>query len=182
MKKNILSILILSLCFLNIILSALIVFTMVPTIIKTNKLIGKVASNIDFEIEGQKKEEDIKDISIEDIETYHVVDDIMVNLTIPSNTAEESNNSNTVKNNMALINVSLSVNKTSASYKSIGANLINYESIIKEAIINEISKLTLVNFKDSRDNVKAPIVEEINKQLQAEDLIISISFGKYIAQ
>lgn len=182
MKKNILSILILSLCFLNIILSALIVFTMVPTIMKTNKLIGKVASNIDFEIEAQKEKEDIKSISIEDIETYQVVGDIMVNLTPPTNAVEGNTNANNVPNNMARISVTLSVNKTSEFYKTIGANLVNYESIVKEAVINEVSKLTIINFKDSRDSIKAPIIEEINKQLQAEDLIISISFGQYIAQ
>lgn len=172
MKKNLMSIIILSLCFLNIILSALIVFTMVPTIIRTNKLIAKVASNIDFEIEALKTEEEEVTLSVDDIEPYHIETDLPVNLT---------NISGSNENTFGLINVTLSLNKKSKDYETIGANMATYEEYIKEIVQDEVSKLTKDNFLESKESVKTAILEKIAIKFNS-DVIINISFGKYVIQ
>lgn len=172
MKKNLMSVIILSLCFLNIILSALIVFTMVPTIIRTNKLIAKVASNIDFEIESLKEDEKEFTLSVDDIEPYHIEKDMPINLTdIPGSN----------ETTFGLVNVTLSLNKKSKDYETIGANMATYEEFVKEIIQNEISKLTKDNFQESKESVKVAILEEIAKKFNS-DVIINISFGNYVTQ
>ena len=51
MKKNILTIVIMASTLLNLILTIVIVFSVVPAMNKTGKLVDKVASVIDLEIE-----------------------------------------------------------------------------------------------------------------------------------
>ena len=46
MKKNMFSVIALAVSIINLILSILIVFTLVPSASKSNKLITKVASNL----------------------------------------------------------------------------------------------------------------------------------------
>ena len=55
MKKNILTIVIMASTVLNLVLTIIMVFSIVPAMNKSNKLVDKVASVIDLELE---KEED----------------------------------------------------------------------------------------------------------------------------
>ena len=54
MKKNILTIVILAMCFVNIVLSAILIFVMIPTANKSIRLVNKVAQIIDLELESRK--------------------------------------------------------------------------------------------------------------------------------
>ena len=53
MKKNILTIIIMASCLLNLILTAVIVFAVVPTMNKTSQLVDKVATAIDLETDEE---------------------------------------------------------------------------------------------------------------------------------
>ena len=53
MKKNILTIVIMAASIINLILSAVLIFSVMPTMNKTSNLIDKVSSVIDLEIESQ---------------------------------------------------------------------------------------------------------------------------------
>ena len=50
MKKNIFSVIITALTVVNVVLTAILFFVMMPTFNKTNKLITQVASILDLEI------------------------------------------------------------------------------------------------------------------------------------
>ena len=52
MKKNILTIVIMACTVLNLVLNIIIIFSIVPASNKTNKLVDKVASVIDLELEN----------------------------------------------------------------------------------------------------------------------------------
>ncbi|MBP5305840.1 MAG: flagellar basal body-associated protein FliL, partial [Lachnospiraceae bacterium] len=52
MKKNMLTIVVIALCILNLALTAMVVFSVVPTVKATNNLISQVASIIDLELES----------------------------------------------------------------------------------------------------------------------------------
>ena len=65
MKKNILTIIIMASCLLNLILTAVIVFAVVPTMNKTSQLVDKVATAIDLETD----EEASGDYSIDNLIT-----------------------------------------------------------------------------------------------------------------
>ena len=52
MRKNILTIIILAMALINIILSAVLIFAIIPTANKTNQLVTKVAQIVDLELES----------------------------------------------------------------------------------------------------------------------------------
>ena len=54
MKKNLMSVLIMALVFVNVVLSAVIMITLVPAAKQSNELITKVSSAIELELEGGK--------------------------------------------------------------------------------------------------------------------------------
>jgi flagellar FliL protein len=68
MRKNILTIIILAMCLINIVLSAILIFVMVPAANKTFTLVNKVAQIIDLELESPDSA--MENISVSDIETY----------------------------------------------------------------------------------------------------------------
>ena len=55
MKKGLINIILLVLAITNVILTAIMVFAIVPAMNSTNNLVSKVASAIDLEKEGQKE-------------------------------------------------------------------------------------------------------------------------------
>ena len=69
MKKNILTIVIMACTVLNLVLNIIIIFSIVPASNKTNKLVDKVASVIDLELE--KEEENDYDV-INDLEEFEI--------------------------------------------------------------------------------------------------------------
>ena len=72
MKKNILTIVIMAASLLNLVLTIVIVFAVVPTMNKTSQLVDKVATAIDLET----KEEEAGDYSIESLEPYSITFEI----------------------------------------------------------------------------------------------------------
>lgn len=173
MKKNLLTIIILALVILNMVLSTIIVFTMVPTTMRTNKLIAKVASNIDLEIEPLKENSDSSDIKIEDIEIYHVNDEpLIINLKKSDSDRE---------NHYLSVEVALSINKKSSDYKVLGAKIADYETYITEIITEEFSKYTIDNVVDNKEQIKASILENIRLKFDS-DLVINVSLGKFIVE
>ncbi len=172
MKKNLLTIIILALGILNMILSTIIVFTMVPTTMRTNKLIAKVAANIDLEISPLKEEEEISEIKIEDIEIYHVSDPLIINL-------KKSDKDS--KNHYLSVEVALSVNKKSKDYKTLASKITDYETYITEIITEEFSKYTMDNVNESKDEIKVSILNKIQEKFNSE-IVINVSFGKFVVE
>ena len=72
MKKNILTIVILALCLINMVLTSVMIFTIVPTSNKTNRLISQISSVIDLELESPEQAEEEEQIPVTEIETYKV--------------------------------------------------------------------------------------------------------------
>ena len=78
MRKNLLSIIVIALCAINVIFSAVLVFAVVPASMKTNQLVTQVASIIDLELEDS--EEKAAKVKVQDIATYNIGDDLTINL------------------------------------------------------------------------------------------------------
>jgi flagellar FliL protein len=172
MKKNFLTIFILALVIINMILSAVIVFTVVPTTVRTNKLIAKVASNIDLEIESPSADSKPENIDIEDIEVYQVPEDITINL---------KKQPNDTKSHYALVSVSFSINKKSKDYEKLNPTIANNVSSIKEIISDEFSKYTVDDVNDNKEKVKAEILKRVQEKFQS-DFIISVAVGKLVVE
>ena len=55
MKKNLITVLILALCIINLAFNILLVFTFLPSVKKTNKLVGDIMAVLDLEIASQNQ-------------------------------------------------------------------------------------------------------------------------------
>ena len=108
MKKNLISVVILALVFANFVLTALLMFSVLPETKKANTLIEKVCSAIDLDLNSGAAT-GTSNISIDDQEIYKVSEgeDLTTNL------AEGKDG----KTHYAVLNVSLVLNKKSDNYK-----------------------------------------------------------------
>lgn len=169
MKRNILTIIILALGILNMILTAVIVFAVVPTTMRTNNLISKVASTINLELENPSEKDQV---DISDIQVYQIPEDLTINL---------KSEPNDTKSHYALVSVSLSINTKSDDYKTLQPTIETNESSITEIIDDEISKYTVKNVKENKDKIKEEILKRIQEYFKS-DFIIGISIGRLVAE
>lgn len=172
MKKNLLTIIILTLGILNMILTSIIVFTMVPTTMRVNNLLAKVASNIDLEIAANNEKNGIIDIKFEDIETYTFQEDLTVNL---------KKGENVTKNHYIQVSISLSINTKSPDYSSLSSKIVDNETYIIEIIAEELGKYTEDSVRDFKSEIKTSILTRIQNHF-GSDFIFDISLGKFITQ
>lgn len=168
MKKNLLTILILTLGILNMILTAVIVFAVVPTTMRTNTLISKVASTIQLELEGSKNEDEER-ISIADIENYDIEEKMTINL---------KNSPNDSKSHYASVTISLSVNKKAEDYSKLKESISANENAIKEIIRDEFINYTKEEVTDNeyKEIIKNNILLKIQTYFES-DFIVGISTG-----
>lgn len=168
MKKNLLTIIVLAMAFINIVLSAIIIFVIVPTSNKTNAMLTNVAKIIDLELESPEDSEN--QISVADIETYEVADKLTINLKKSDDAPH-----------YAVVYVSISMNKKHKDYATFQPLVEKNVNEIKEYVTDEFSKFTV----DEVLNNKSKIKENVKTKLQdyfKSDFIINVSFGNLILQ
>ena len=168
MKKNLISVVILALVFANFVLTALLMFSVLPETKKANTLIEKVCSAIDLDLNSGAAT-GTSNISIDDQEIYKVSEgeDLTTNL------AEGKDG----KTHYAVLNVSLVLNKKSDNYKKYTQDfLTNQDDTIKV-----VSGYTFEQFNQNSDAIKDTILEDM-QNLFGKDYVIGVNFSKLTAQ
>ncbi len=168
MKKDLFSILTLAIAIINLILSILIVFTLVPSAVKTNNLMNKVAENIDIELEANKEEAG-ETVPLKDIEIYNI-EELTINL------KPEDGDS---RNHFALVTVALSINTKHEDYEELASGLETYQSYITEIVNDEFSRYSASNILESKDEIKSAILNRLQNRFNS-DFIIDVSIGKIL--
>lgn len=170
MKKNLISVLILALVLANLILTAILAFTIIPQTKKSNELIDQVCSAIDLELESGSN----ISVPIENIVVHNILDEFTCNLA----------NSGDGKDHFALFSIGFSINTESEQYDD-GAGLESLkakETIIKDQINSIVSKYTLEEFKaDGNYAVKQEILSTM-QELFGKEFIVGVSFSSVNAQ
>lgn len=167
MKKNMLTIIIMAMALINIVLSAVIIFVIVPTSNKTNKLVSKVAQIIDLELESPDSEKE--QIAVSDIETYQIQDKLTIRL--------KANGDD--KKHYAIVYASLSINKKHKDYEELNQYVAQKENEIKEIFTDEFSAYTIDNVDENKNLIKERILNRI-QDLFKSDFIINVSFGNLL--
>ena len=167
MKKNLMTVIILALVFANFVLTAIMMFTVVPTTQKANELITKVCEAIDLELNSGAAH-GLTNLPIDQIATYNV-------------SGGEKMTINLADDHYALVSVSLSINKESERYKDATTTILTeQESIIKNTINQVIRQYTKEDLKDS-----VKVQNEICKSLQktyGTDYIVGVNFATITVQ
>ncbi len=154
MKKNLITVIILALVLANLILTAILVFTIIPQTKKSNQLIDQVCSAINLELQSGENTPATPEVPIEDVETYAITDGFTVNL----KQGEDG------KQHYAVFSVSLSLNTKSDGYKTYGGSegLAAKVTIIQSEINTIVNGYTLDEFNaNGYQNVKDDILKTL---------------------
>ena len=164
MKRNMLAIVILAATLVNIFLTALMLFTIIPKAQRTDALIQKICTIIDLELEDPDAA-DYVEIPFEDRVTYNLASKITVNLA----KAEDQ-----TKNPYAQVEVTLMLNKKAETYEVIQPLLVNYESVIRNIVSEEVCVYTTDELDANKDFIQKRILTKLSTEFGTTDLLIGV--------
>ena len=169
MKKNLISVLILALVFANFVVTAILMFTVLPETQKANTLIEKVCSAIDLDLNSGGTNE-TSNIPIDQQDTYKVNEGEKITTNLAKG--------NDGKSHYAIVKVSLVLNKKSDNYATYNQEfLANQDETIKNDVIQVIGQYTLDEFETNKEQVKSEILSDMQKLFGA-DLVIGVNFSE----
>ena len=163
MKKNMLAIVILAATLVNIALTALMLFTIIPKAQRTDALIQKIVSIIDLELEDPNAA-DYAEIPFTDRELYPL-SKLTVNL---------AKAANETKNPYAQVEVTLMLNKKAESYETIQPLLVNYEKVINDMVKAEMSQYTTESVVANKEEIQKTVRTKLSTEIGDTDLIIGV--------
>ncbi len=169
MKKNLITVIILALCVVNLILNVLIVFVCMPSAKKTNNLISEIASVLNLELEG---DEETPAVALENMATYSVEAQV-VNL----------KDDGSGENHYVQVGLTLEMDKSSKDYDSLNTVLTESGGAVFDEARNVIQNYTYAEVTDEKtqDEIKQKILENVQKKY-ATQCIYNVSFSKFTTQ
>jgi flagellar FliL protein len=151
MKKNILTVVIMAATVINLVLTIVLVFSIMPAMQKTTNLIDKVASVIDLEIEDKNKDEEY---TIADLESFPITYDSAQKLGLA---AEEGD---TTLHVFMIEGMTISFNMKAEDYQQISEMIKGDTSRVEDIVNKTVGSYTKSNF----DQVK--VASECVKKIQ----------------
>ena len=165
MKKSLMTVIILALVFANFVMTAIMMFTVLPQTKKANELITRVCEAIDLELNSGAAT-GLSNLPIDQIVTYDVA-------------SGETLTVNLKGGGYAVVSVAISVNNESDIYQeSTTESLSTKESIIKDCIIETIGNFSKDDLNLGKDAVKSELLKTLQKMFGA-DYVVGISFPKF---
>ncbi len=172
MRKNLISVIILAICIVNLVLNALMVFVFVPAIKKTDNLVTEIAAILNLELE-RDEEGNPTAPDIENVRTYNLTETVTVNL----------KNDGSGTNSYAIIGISISMDGSSKDYDSLNTKLAETESWVYDVTRSVVQEYTYTEINDAQ--IQTVVKEEITKGLQDKyqtDCIYDVSFSQFMTQ
>lgn len=170
MKRSLLNIITLALVIINLVLSVVIIFSVLPTALKTDEMITQICSALSLDLESGKvtSEEQFK---IEQLETFDIED----KLTIPLKKGEDG------KEHFAVVSVSIVVDNENQDYKKYKDSITEKESLIKDAINSEIGGFTIEELEANTGDVQNAVLTRLQKLFNS-DFIVKVAFRDILFQ
>ncbi|MED9902626.1 MAG: flagellar basal body-associated FliL family protein [Lachnospiraceae bacterium] len=162
MKRNLISILILALLVVNVVLTAIMMFSVAGAMKSTTALVSRIAAVLDLEL---NLETDGNELAMSDTIAHNIAD----SMTIPLKGSGE-------EQRYAVIAVSLQLDKTNKDYEKYAEGLLNNESLIKGEIIEVVSSHTLEEFQNDTDGIRNEILARLRKMYDS-DFIYKVVFS-----
>jgi len=156
MKKNLLSKIILALLIVNLVLTAIVMFSTVSANKKTVALVNDIAEVLDLELAanaGGEDSEAASAVSIADTEVYNIADAMTIALR-PSADGKE---------HYCMCEVSFSINKTDPDYEEMNAMIAGQESKIRSIIISVIGQYTKEDAQANQSAIENDILTQVQQ-------------------
>lgn len=167
MKKNLISIIILALLIVNIVLTAIMMFSVTSASKKTAALVDNIATALDLELTANQEDEVEEVVSMADTETYPFSE----NMTIPLKKSEGDD-----KDHYCIVSITLAINTKADGYKDYGSDLSTQEGLIRDEINSVFSQYTMEEARDNQEQIKKEILERIQTMFDSK-FIYNVSFG-----
>ena len=172
MKKGLIYIILLVLSVTNIVLSAIIVFAVVPSVQNSNDLVRKVASAIDLEKEGQGQHTADGTISIENTDIFSFKDKFTVEL----NPASDG------RSHICVFTLTLTLDKSNSDYEKYKERLSSYEELMRTKVTGIISKYNQTEVVNNKEQILKEIRDTLREMYNNSTFIYSVGFGDFIIQ
>ncbi len=170
MKKGHINLIILVLALMNIILTSVIVFAVVPAMNSTTALVEKIASAIDLEKEAKQQYTD--GISIDSVVTYSFEEKMTVTLKAGDNG----------KTNYAQFSVVMTLNKDDEDYETYKKKLSSNEKLMRSTVEDVIKQYTKTELENNRDIIEEEVAEALRKMYNETDFIYEVSLSDLVTQ
>ncbi len=169
MKRNLITVIILALCVVNLILNIMLVFVCMPSAQKTNNLITQIAAVMNLELTDGDAQ---PTVDLEYIGTYSVEAQV-VNL--------KSGDSG--EKHYVQVGLTLELDKSSEDYESLIAVLQGAEGPVFDEARNVIQGYTYdeITNQKTQDKIKKQILSNLQKKY-ATRCIYRVSFSKFTTQ
>lgn len=170
MKKNLLSVLVLALVLVNVILSAVMMFSVLSTNKKTAALVNSVASILSLELEQPGAEEE-QEVPMSDLAFWNLEG----KMTIPLSSADGEDGK---PHYLVLEGIAISMNTKEKGYKTYGEDVEagSYASVIKDTITSVVSGYTVDECNNNFEEIRKEILEGV-KALFDKDFIYSVAIS-----
>ncbi len=171
MKKNFISILILGCTLINVILSAVTMFSVVTTNRETGKIVGSVADILDVKLDASGDSEH-KNIPIENIVTY----------SIPEKMTLELKSDADGTSHFCMVSVFFSMDSEHKDYKKYGDSMSSNELIYRSIVAEVFSEYTITEARASQEEICDEILARVQDKYQGSDFIFEVSFSDIVFQ
>lgn len=172
MKKNLISVIILALVFANFVLTALLLFTVLPQTKKANKMIEDVCAAIDLELNSGGASGP-SNVAVADQEIFGINGG--EKLTVSFGIGDDG------KAHHLIAEVSLTLNKKSDAYNNGGVEMLTaQESVIKSTIDDVIYGYTIEDYNGDKNAIYNKILKELQR-MYGGDFIVSVNFSGTLA-
>lgn len=169
MKKNLLSVLVLALVLVNVILSAVMMFSVLSTNKKTAALVNSVASILSLELEKPGSEE-AKEVPMSDLAFWNLEG----KMTIPLKNEEGDDKPHYI----IFDEVAFSMNTKEKGYKTYGEAVSagSYASVIKDEITSVVSSHTVEECTNNFEEIREEILDRV-QGLFDKEFIYSVAIS-----
>lgn len=169
MKKNLISVIILALLIVNIILTAIMMFSVTSASKKTAALVDNISTALNLELTAKNGDDAKVVVPMENIETYNIAD----SMTIPLKQGEDGTD------HYCVVSIGFSINTKDKAYKTYTSDLSPQETMIKDKINTVFAQYTIEEARGNEEVIKAEILKGIQEMFDSE-FIFDVSFSSII--
>lgn len=159
MKKNILTLIILVVSVANLILTAIIMFSIVPSAKKSDKMITDICSVLDLEL-ASEEEEKVDKVAVSDLSFFDIEDEMIVSLKAGADGEVH----------YAVLKVSVAMDTTNKDYKTYGATISERSSLIKNAVFDVVGSYTYEEAQGKTEEMEKKILDELRDMFDSDFL------------
>ena len=171
MKKNLLSIIILSLLVVNIILTVVMMLSVIKTNSATAELVTDIAGVLELEL--NKDGGEAPSVSLADTEVYTIPDSMTITLKREDGDTQD---------HYCIVKVSLMLNSANEDYAKYSATISSHDSMFKGIIVEVIGSHTLEEVRDDTENVRNEILDSIREMYDGSEFVYKVNFTNVMYQ